>query len=88
MPTVGNETGDTNCQIGVGSTGPGVKALQNTLNDCYGTRLVVDGIYGNQTSSAVVHAQQANGITSDGIYGHQTRDHLVWHDDRGRCVRP
>ena len=49
-----------------GSTGDEVKKLQTALG------INADGIYGNQTKSAVTAYQQKNGLTVDGIAGTQT----------------
>jgi peptidoglycan hydrolase-like protein with peptidoglycan-binding domain len=62
-----------------GSSGPVVDKLQTALNEGRGSFapnsnpvLVVDGIYGPITASAVKGAQQSGGITVDGIVGLQT----------------
>ena len=55
----------------VGSTGSGVRELQNLLNNA-GYNLSVDGIYGNLTQNAVRDYQKKNGLMVDGIAGSQT----------------
>jgi len=65
------------CQLRYGNTGNGVKALQESLNECNlrligGTRLSVDGQFGNKTFNAVKAVQTAYRIGVDGVYGPQT----------------
>lgn len=55
-----------------GDRGPDVEQLQRALN-ARGSRLVVDGVFGLLTRSAVRHHQDVGGITVDGIVGPQTR---------------
>src|SRR5438105_686738 len=62
-----------------GSRGTVVEKLQTALNEGRGQFapssnpvLVVDGIYGPQTATAVRGAQQSGGIAADGIVGLQT----------------
>jgi peptidoglycan hydrolase-like protein with peptidoglycan-binding domain len=62
-----------------GSHGTVVEKLQNVLNEGRGDFapssnpvLVLDGVYGPQTATAVKGAQQAGGIQVDGIVGLQT----------------
>ena len=52
-------------------TGDSVAALQNALNSA-GYNLTVDGVFGDNTLSAVKDYQQANGLTVDGIVGDNT----------------
>jgi hypothetical protein len=75
VPTVGNATPSKwICELAPGNTGSAVSRLQIDLNDCYGTNLTVDGIYGPDTEAAVKFAQgvEGNGVAKDGIYGPQT----------------
>ncbi|MFD7058229.1 peptidoglycan-binding protein [Streptomyces sp. NPDC059906] len=67
------------CQMSKGSTGSHVKALQTSLNECYGENLDPDGIFGNATYWALVRAQREEKIGADGIYGPETRDALGWY---------
>ncbi|GAB6118829.1 hypothetical protein JCM16816_24260 [Thermoanaerobacter brockii subsp. lactiethylicus] len=55
----------------LGSTGNGVKILQETLN-IIGYSLVEDGQFGTRTQAAVKDFQSKNGLTVDGIVGPQT----------------
>jgi peptidoglycan hydrolase-like protein with peptidoglycan-binding domain len=87
IPTVGTQTGQDNCLLGVGNDNPGVGVLQRDLNICYGQHLAVDNIYGPLTRAAVVHAQSVSGATPDGVYGPQTRDHILWINSHGHCQR-
>ena len=58
-------------QIGYGSQGSDVTELQRLLNN-NGYNLDVDGIFGDQTLSAVQKYQKANGLDVDGIVGNNT----------------
>lgn len=78
IPTVGNNTGNDNCELGLGNDSGAVGTLQSALNRCHGAGLVVDNDYGPKTMAAVENAQRAARITVDGIYGPQTRDHITW----------
>ncbi|MBO0732400.1 MAG: peptidoglycan-binding protein [Acidimicrobiaceae bacterium] len=79
VPTIGSNTHNDNCELGVGNTSNGVRALQITLNGCYGQHLALDGIYGPLTRAAVVYAQRHSGDpVVDGIYGPQTGFYLRW----------
>lgn len=66
------------CVMGVGAQSDAVGQLQRTLNRCYSAGLVVDGIFGNRTRSALRAAQSAAGASPDGVYGPQTR-RLIKH---------
>src|SRR5437879_1947737 len=79
-PTVGYNTGDIDCFLGVGNQSFAVRILQRSLNTnhCYDAGLQVDGIYGNLTAAAVRAVQGALHIAQDGVYGPQTRSHMLW----------
>ncbi len=66
------------CDMGLGSTSPGVRILQLALNSCTGTRLNADGVFGTATRNALVAAQRRAGVSPDGIYGPVTRDAISW----------
>jgi hypothetical protein len=85
IPTVGAQTGNDNCDLGLGNDNLGVGVLQNSLNRCHGEHLTVDDNYGPLTQAAVRRAQSAAHITADGIYGPQTRDHITWIESDGHC---
>jgi hypothetical protein len=53
-----------------------VTALQHLLNE-YGQTVGVDGVFGNQTRTAVINIQTIAGITADGIVGKKTWKVLV-----------
>lgn len=55
-----------------GNRGDAVKWIQKFANDVMGLRISIDGIYGNQTITAVKQFQQQNGLAVDGIAGSQT----------------
>ena len=84
LPTVGNGTGNDDCQLGVGNAGVAVTRLQIALDQCNlplipWPQIAEDGIYGSvQTEPAVAATQRLFGITPDGIYGPQTRDAVFW----------
>lgn len=59
-----------------GSSGDGVKELQELLNATGKYTLDIDGIYGNQTQQAVRDYQSNNNLTVDGVAGDQTLGHL------------
>jgi hypothetical protein len=54
-----------------GSRGPAVRELQQRLN-ARGAGLVVDGIFGSLTQTAVRAFQRASGLSPDGVAGPQT----------------
>ena len=59
-----------------GSTGKDVEYLQRRLNGIGFGSLVVDGIFGVATESAVKKFQKYYGLTADGIVGSQTWNKL------------
>ena len=59
----------------VGSSGAGVRELQELLN-ANGANLTVDGIYGSNTANAVRQYQQSKGLSVDGIAGDETFNSL------------
>lgn len=72
--------GTWNCEMYIGHGGKGaVAALQTALNECHGKHLLVDGLYGKATATAVL---QVNG--ENGVYGPKTRAKMNWpiHDSR------
>jgi len=68
--------GNSACLLYQGLSNSGVKALQFTLNMCFGENLALDGIFGPLTKSALIRAQKAVGTAADGVYGPNTRDRL------------
>jgi peptidoglycan hydrolase-like protein with peptidoglycan-binding domain len=80
IPTIGNNTHQDNCELGLGNDSDAVATLQNTLNYCYGQHLTIDGDYGPLTEAAVKVAQRDAGVTQDGVYGPQTRNAIKWYD--------
>jgi peptidoglycan hydrolase-like protein with peptidoglycan-binding domain len=58
--------------IGVGSTGDVVRRAQRALRRTPDTGLVVDGVFGPDTESAVKEFQQGAGLTVDGVVGPAT----------------
>jgi peptidoglycan hydrolase-like protein with peptidoglycan-binding domain len=70
--------GNVDCQMYKGASNRGVKALQITLNKCYGRNLVEDGIFGDNTKTALMYAQGQEKIGTDGGYGEETRNNIEW----------
>ncbi len=60
-----------------GSQGEDVKKVQYNLNNNYGAKLVVDGIFGPATEAAVKKFQSEMGLVSDGIVGRLTWNALL-----------
>ena len=87
VPTIGNNTHQDNCELGLGNDSQAVVALQETLDGCYGQHLAVDGDYGPLTQAAVEVAQRDAHVTVDGIYGPQTRNAINWWDFGDNCAR-
>ena len=58
--------------VKVGSQGSTVRTIQTKLKRWGYYKGNVDGIYGNQTKSAVQYFQRKNGLTADGIVGSAT----------------
>jgi peptidoglycan hydrolase-like protein with peptidoglycan-binding domain len=96
IPSVGTNTNNFNCVLGVGNHSSAVRNLQAHLNACYyrnsqvaghhnvlNTVLAVDGDYGNLTRSAVAAVQRHHGISDDGTYGPATRRTILFHADNG-----
>lgn len=54
-----------------GDSGSAVNELQKLLN-AKGTKLVVDGIFGSATQTAVINFQRSNDLVADGIVGAKT----------------
>jgi peptidoglycan hydrolase-like protein with peptidoglycan-binding domain len=59
-----------------GSTGETVRTVQYLVN-AQGATLVVDGIFGSLTASAVSAFQSARGLVADGVVGDQTWPALI-----------
>jgi peptidoglycan hydrolase-like protein with peptidoglycan-binding domain len=79
VPTVGNGTGNWNCDLGLGNEGVAVERLQIALDYCtLHASLTVDGIYGPDTEQAVIAAQTYKDVPADGVYGPVTAKVLGW----------
>lgn len=64
------------CLVGKGNSGVYVKAVQ-TILACQGYNPgPIDGIFGNQTRSAVIKYQRARGLSADGLVGTNTWNSL------------
>jgi len=59
---------DPQCDIQYGDSGNDVRALQDSLNRCYGRSLSVDGKFGPKTQAALQYAQGVEGLSADGYY--------------------
>lgn len=79
VPTVGSQTHQDNCRLGVGNQSVAVQLLQWDINTCYGLNIAEDGIFGPQTEGAVQYVQALGGVTQDGIYGPVTRSIMRWY---------
>lgn len=66
-----------NPYLSTGSTGSGVRWLQEALNKANNAGLAVDGQFGSGTKQAVINFQKANGLEADGIAGPATINKLV-----------
>lgn len=71
-------TANTTCDLRAtatvqASTRNAVKALQRSLNGCYGQRLLVDGHFGAKTKASLKVAQKRMGATVTGVYDSRTR---------------
>ncbi|MFE7836765.1 peptidoglycan-binding protein [Streptomyces sp. NPDC057474] len=68
--------------MAVGVTGSCIRSLQTWLNISDGANLVVDGVFGPETKSAVIHFQKRFGLVPDGIFGDNSRNALKgWYYD-------
>ena len=59
-----------------GNRGNAVRLLQLILND-YGYNLSADGIFGQNTQTALINFQQRNGLVADGIAGRNSWNSLL-----------
>jgi peptidoglycan hydrolase-like protein with peptidoglycan-binding domain len=66
MPNPGQPT------ISLGSSGQAVRRVQRALRRTPNLGLVVDGVFGPATRTAVVEFQEGAGLTADGIVGPAT----------------
>ncbi|TXS33618.1 peptidoglycan-binding protein [Streptomyces sp. ms191] len=89
VPNYGTTSGNVNCALYQGvMNSVAVGTLQETLNLCYGERLVVDQDFGPSTEAALRRAQQKAGTTVDGDYGPLTRKAIKHKPVSGStCVR-
>ena len=80
VPTLGNNSGNLNCELGLGNTGVAVRRLQIALDSSCNLfdNLAVDGIYGPLTRQAVIDVQDFYDVPADGIYGPVTATHMSW----------
>ncbi|GAA3765487.1 peptidoglycan-binding domain-containing protein [Salinactinospora qingdaonensis] len=76
-----NDMRDTYGQVGRGSRTQKVRAVQSALREGYYYNIIVDGIYGPRTESAVRNFQYKVGIGVDGIVGPITFRALVTGGD-------
>ena len=82
LPVAGSGTDlpTPSCQLDVtaGGDDDAVALVQRVLADCNGQAVVVDGVYGSQTTQAVRSVQGAEDIAVDGVYGPQTAAVMAW----------
>ena len=73
VPTIGNGTGDDDCQLALGNDSVAVARLQIALNECnsaaFSPPLAVDSDYGTLTQEAVRKVQAYWGASVDGGLG-------------------
>lgn len=74
----GTSTNPGTCHLSEGSSGAGVKAMQQGMNSCYGAGITADGQFGPKTRSALIAVQKRIGVTADGIFGPNTRGAMNW----------
>ncbi len=60
-----------------------VAVLQQSLVQCHGQTVAIDGQYGPQTAEAVTAVQRQAGIEPDGEYGPATFEAMRWPVDGG-----
>lgn len=87
VPTRSRSDLSTGCILAYGDRTAGVRALQSTLNRCYGYRLAEDGIYGARTQAAVKRVQGLIGARRDGIYGPETSKLMTHYSTNRTCGR-
>jgi peptidoglycan hydrolase-like protein with peptidoglycan-binding domain len=84
VPTVGNGSGDWNCDLEYGDDNVAVARLQIALdttlaNGCnFGAGLAVDSDYGTLTRNAVTYLQENIFVPVDGEYGPVTAENMEW----------
>jgi len=71
-PVPSASTGIVRPTLRSGARGPSVIELQTLLNSKHGSGLKVDGIFGNNTLSAVKSFQKSRGLVVDGVVGPKT----------------
>jgi len=69
-----------------GFRGPDVKELQECLNNVLGTKLDVDGAFGQKTEEAIKQFQAKNNLSDTGIYDEQTHAALTGESEKSRYV--
>lgn len=76
---LGNVFDEPEPTLQYGSQGREVRKLQGFFNEYGDANLVVDGVYGGNTASAVRFFQGACGQVADGIYGEKTHSAVVFY---------
>jgi peptidoglycan hydrolase-like protein with peptidoglycan-binding domain len=69
-------------RVADGSTGEAVRALQRQLNEKRGAGLMINGVYGPATRTALLGFQRHMGLTRNGIAGPLTWRFLIAHFER------
>lgn len=78
-PTTQTNSWNINCVLAYGNSNDAVEEIQRSLRVCYGqTQIVVDGIYGPKTRSAVRWMQGQIGAAQDGVFGPETARKMEW----------
>ncbi|MFJ4849343.1 MULTISPECIES: peptidoglycan-binding protein [unclassified Streptomyces] len=73
----GTSSGSSTCFLEQGDNSEAVRALQYSMNRCYGKALTLDGDFGPATRSALISVQKAIGAAQDGGYGTETRGKML-----------
>jgi hypothetical protein len=69
-------------RVADGSSGEAVRALQRQLNEKRGAGLMINGVYGPATRTALLGFQRHMGLTRNGIAGPLTWRFLIAHFER------
>ncbi|MFJ5219247.1 peptidoglycan-binding protein [Streptomyces sp. NPDC088354] len=73
----GTSSGSSKCFLEQGDNSEAVRALQYSMNRCYGKSLSLDGDFGPATRTALLSVQKTIGAAQDGGYGTETRGKML-----------
>lgn len=80
-------TSTAHADVSRGDTGPEVRQVQMALR-WFGYSVAADGVFGKQTEKAVLHWQNANGLTVDGVVGPITAGSLGIRGEQIQVTTP